>query len=232
MSEVAYKNRSSEEMQMRALIAPHLRSAYPGSRIIHELPLRYSTSRIDMAAVLPDKIVSVEIKSSKDTLSRLHAQLLGFAPICDRVVVALAPRWNEQLPDKREAREWGWSSSPQYTEAQQIVRDLPYRHIAIWTVDHETGDVTPTKPCNDLRLPWFAELLDVLHVAELLEVAQLHRISVARRPTHEHLVGQCAELMTGREIRRAVCRALRARSGFAKESDPPILDVAGMAGAA
>ena len=43
--------RSDEELQMRALIVPELRKRYPSGRIIHELPLRYSTSRIDLAAV-------------------------------------------------------------------------------------------------------------------------------------------------------------------------------------
>ena len=91
-------NRSSEELEMRALIVPELRKRYPSARIIHELPLRYSTNRIDLAAVTEDEIVTVEIKSSRDVVDRLERQLREFAPISSRLICALAPKWNEKLP--------------------------------------------------------------------------------------------------------------------------------------
>ena len=53
---------------MRALIVPELRKRWPAARIVHELPLRYSTRRIDLAAITETEIISVEIKSSKGTI--------------------------------------------------------------------------------------------------------------------------------------------------------------------
>jgi 16S rRNA G966 N2-methylase RsmD len=133
-------NRSSEELEMRALIVPELRRRYPTARIIHELPLRYSARRIDLAAVTEDAIVAVEIKSSRDVIDRLEAQLRAFNPICQNMYVALAPKWNEQLPMLETKRARGITSySHQYTEAQQIIEDVGSSQIGIWTVDAAAG---------------------------------------------------------------------------------------------
>lgn len=98
MSEVVTRRfRSEEEGQMRVIVEQHLRQRWPGARIIHEFPLRYSSRSLDMAAILPSEIIAVEIKSSKDVIDRLENQLRAFAPICTRIMVALAPKWNEKL---------------------------------------------------------------------------------------------------------------------------------------
>jgi hypothetical protein len=88
-------NRSGEELAMRALIVPELRKRYPSARIIHELPLRYSSNRIDLAAVTETEIISVEIKSSRDSLDRLEGQLRAFQPISARIITALAPKMTD-----------------------------------------------------------------------------------------------------------------------------------------
>jgi hypothetical protein len=67
-------------------------------------------------------------------------------------------------------------------------------------------------------------MLDVLHVSELTAVAARHRICAPKRAHHHDLLRLCHDLMTGREIVRAVCGALRARDAFAAESDPPIVE--------
>jgi hypothetical protein len=105
---------------MRDLIVPRLRAEYPGARIIHELPLRYSERRIDLAAITESEIVSVEIKSSNDVSDRLESQMRAFQPIS-----SLAPVWNVKLPMaeksfKKNGRT-GTSYITQYTEAQGII---------------------------------------------------------------------------------------------------------------
>lgn len=217
--------RSTEELAMRALIEPELRRLYPGARIVHEPSLRYSESRLDMAAITARDIVGVEIKSSRDVIDRLERQLRSFAPICAKIILALAPCWNEQLPHRiepmiRKGAEIGRRHIAQYTPAQQIVEDIGGA-IEIWTVDAESGRVERTREvysANDA--PWLAKMLELLHVAELTQVAAAHRIPPAER--HDRLVRQCVELMTGSEILKAVCGALRARDAFAAGSDAPI----------
>jgi hypothetical protein len=223
-------NRSSEELQMRELIVPKLRELWPAARIIHELPLRYSTNRIDLAAVTPDKIISVEIKSSKDVADRLEAQLRGFLPISTYVIVALAPKWNVKLPTVAKPNKWGGTTyTPQYTEAQEIIRRVGSR-IETWTVDAEAGTVEAPDwggwRDKFYHLPWLSRMLDMLHVAELEQIAARHRCWSGKRPVHDVLVEACNSLMTGREIVAAVCAALRARDAFAVGTDAPIREAA------
>ena len=220
-------NRSSEELEMRALIVPQLRERYPTARIIHELPLRYSTNRIDLAAVTETDIVSVEIKSSKDVMTRLEGQLRAFAPISARVIVALAPKWNEKLPVEVIERKNYTSYVPRFTETQTLIRSVGCSWIDIWTVDAAQGLVEVTQDSTYREhVPWVARMLHMLHVTELADIAERHRITIGKRPTHLSIYRECCDLMTGREIIRAVCRALRERDAFCDGTDPPILEAA------
>ena len=217
------KNRSDEEMAMRALIVPELRKRYPTARVIHELPLRYSTNRIDLAAVTESEIISVEIKSSRDVMDRLEAQLRGFQPISARIIAALAPRWNEQLPSlKIEHPSGGFGYRQQFTETQQIIRRVG--GIEIWTVDAAAGSVSVTEgDYYRARKPWLAQMLDMLHVAELAEIAARRHVVVPKRAAHLTLVSALVDMLQGREVVADVCRALRARDAFCEGTDAPII---------
>jgi len=167
------QNRSAEELAMRALCAERLRQRWPAARLIHELPLRYSTRRIDLAAVTPDQIIAVEIKSSRDTLTRLEAQLRGFAPCCAQVWVALAPVWDAQLPmlKKPGPAPNSFYHVQQRTEAQRIIEAVSENSpwITTWTCDAEAGAMERSGGvygCENSH-PWPWLLLDLLHVAEL-----------------------------------------------------------------
>lgn len=216
-------NRSDEELAMRGLIVPELRKRYPASRIIHELPLRYSSNRIDLAAVTEREIVAVEIKSSRDVIDRLEAQLRAFAPISSRIIVALAPKWNERLPVKITHRPGSISHEPQFTETQQLIRSIGCSWLETWTVDAAAGSIEPTQESWRANLPWTAEMLHMLHVEELIDIAHRRRISVAKRATHREIYEECFGLLTGQEIVSDVCRALRARDAFADGTDAPIV---------
>ncbi|MCK1503908.1 hypothetical protein [Bradyrhizobium sp. 18] len=216
------QNRSSEELDMRALIVPELRKRWPGARIIHELPLRYSTNRIDLAAVTEAEIVSIEIKSSRDVMTRLEGQLRAFKPISSRIIAALAPCWNEQLPMIETKIRYGTCYSPQYTPTQELIHKIG--GIEVWTVGVTAGTVKVTDggPYRANK-PWLAQMLDMLHVSELEAIAHGHQIAVAKRPTHLTLVTDLVDMLQGREVVKAVCRALRSRNAFDKASDAPIL---------
>lgn len=211
-------NRSSEELAMRELIVPRLRADYPLARIIHELPLRYSTNRIDLAAVTETEIISVEIKSSKDVSDRLEAQLRAFQPISARMIIALAPVWNVKLPSTEKPFRGGTSYILRYTEAQEIIRRVGGAR-EIWTVDADAGSIDVTDSGYRNSRPWLAHMLFMLHVSELVAIASRHRCWSGKRPVHEKLVEACHDLMTGREIVTAVCRALRERDAFATGTD-------------
>lgn len=215
-------NRSSEELEMRALIVPELRKRWPGARIIHELPLRYSSNRIDLAAVTETEIISVEIKSSRDVMDRLEAQLRAFQPISARIIAALAPRWNKKLPGVQfEHPSGGIGYREQFTPTQEIIRRIG--GVEVWTVDAAAGAITETDgDYYRTRKPWLAQMLDMLHVSELTAIADEYRIARAKRPVHLTLVSDLVDMLQGREVIKAVCAALRARDAFDKMSDPPI----------
>lgn len=215
--------RSDEELGMRKLICPMLRKAYPGSRIIHELPLRYSSNRIDMAAVTNDSIISVEIKSSKDVIDRLEYQVRAFLPICTKVIVALAPKWNKKLPDTEIVKPGSKTLISNLTETQSILKRIG-GHIETWTVCHETSliDITDGGWLTSLT-PWSSRMLDMLWRKELEEIADVHRVSIPKRASHAVIRDSCEAMMSGSEVRKAVCSALRRRSAFDKASDPPML---------
>jgi hypothetical protein len=205
-------NRSAEELRMRELIVPKLRETWPSARVIHELPTRYSTNRIDLAAVTASEIVAVEIKSSRDVADRLEAQLRAFAPLCTRLVIALAPKW--VAPD---AADGGVR-----TKAQEAIGRCYESHFSTWTVDAGAGTVKGgfdswQRPNH----PWPARMLHILHVAELQSIAAGHRILTDKRANHWTLVRLCADLLTGREAVAAVCHALRTRNAFAAGTDAP-----------
>lgn len=206
---------------MRALIVPELRKRYPTARIIHELPVRYSTNRIDLAAVTESEIVTVEIKSSRDVMDRLEAQLRAFLPISSRIIAALAPCWNEKLPMLEIKHDYGTGYRQKYTETQEIIRRVG--GVETWTVDAAAGAVTVTDgEWHRGRKPWLAQMLDMLHVSELVHIAARHRIVTAKRPVHLTLVSDLVDMLQGREVVAEVCRALRARDAFWEGSDPPI----------
>lgn len=221
----ARRNRSNEELVMRGLVVPELRKRWPSARIIHELPLRYSHRRIDLAAVTRDEIVSIEIKSSRDTTDRLESQLRNFIPVSTSIIVALAPKWGQELPYVERSVKGRIIFAEQLTPAQEIIRKIGDSSVRTWTVDAELGTVKPDGDWRRATLPWPARMLDMLHVVELTDIAERHRcLAATRRTTHDQLVSACNDLMTGRQILRAVCRALRARDAFARESDPPIVE--------
>lgn len=155
-------------------------------------------------------------------MDRLRDQLTAFKPVCVKVIAALAPKWNQELPTLAEPRKGGGVLyRGQYTETQQIIRDVG--GIETWTVDAATGTIDETSRDYSKRQPWAHELLDMLWREELIAVASRHRCYVSGRSvTHTQLRDACEELMTGREVRQAVCRALRARSAFDKMSDAAI----------
>lgn len=216
------RNRSSEELEMRELVVPRLRARWPEARIVHELPLRYSTNRIDLAAICPTEIISVEIKSSRDVADRLEAQLRAFVPISSRVIVALAPVWNKSLPTIVKSRRGFTTYIPQYTPMQNTILAVGRGTIETWTVDATAKSVEITPRSNSPNRPWLSKMLHMLHVAELEQIAMRHKISYGKKSTHKNLYEKCSDLMNGREIVIAVCAALRARRAFAAGSDAPI----------
>ena len=197
-------NRSDEELAMRAMMDAEMRYLYPSARIIHELALRYCSNSIDLTAVTQDKIIGVEIKSSRDTLERLEKQITAFAPICSLVFVAVAPK--------------------HFDAAQSIALRDDMPNVIVETCCAMTGRVVvdPFWMNNKSRRqrPWSYRQLGALRVAELHQIAFEHRLHCPSR--HDLIVDALCDKMTGNEVMRAVCDTLRRRVSPNVMSDEPI----------
>lgn len=232
------RNRSDEEIAMRRLIEPKLREYYPGARIIHELPLRYSSNVIDMAAVTKDLLIAVEIKSSKDVIARLRKQLTQFRYVAHGLIFAPAPKHHvkttRHIVDYADgtSEELGMLQAPDRGRVVMRRQHVPVRSeavliaeeidgVMVWVTDvSQSLIVTPWTPA--LSLPWPAKQLDMLHNEELLIVAKQYQAFLGKRPTHDALVRACVRVMPQPQIDAAVCWALRTRNAFDPMSDPPL----------
>ena len=81
---------SAAEERIRLKAETAMRAAFPEARIIHELMVLQGGCRIDLAAVEPDRLILVEVKSERDVLTRLERQREQATAVADlfRVIVA------------------------------------------------------------------------------------------------------------------------------------------------
>ncbi|MBO9624189.1 MAG: hypothetical protein J7500_15885 [Sphingomonas sp.] len=207
---------SAAEREIRDYAAGRLRQMLPEARIIHELVV--GGCRADLAAVEPERVTLVEIKSERDTLKRLPEQVRQFGRAAHQVVVVAHERWWDTKPYD--------NGSPRFAPSDEL-QDGAAGH-GIWAYP----EVAEHKPYGAWNMPrhWSARpephaarLLELCWRAELLAECHRHRIPATARSTRTTMIRDMAWLMTGREIVRAVCRQLRQREF--PEADAPIVEM-------
>lgn len=189
---------SVAEERIRVKAEAMLRRLFPDARIIHELVLKQGGVRIDLAAVSPSFIAAIEVKSERDVLTRLPDQAKEAMRVTDLFGVCVA---------EKHAAKVG-----QYYDDEAVVK-LPYgAHRLVETDDGFDARYTPFdlnwlgKDRFQARLCNPADRLEMLWAEELKVISARPKLS--RQPA-KHFI---CETMTGAEIRRAVCTALRTRS--------------------
>lgn len=224
--------KSPDELELRAYVVEQLRRRLPSARIIHELNVAGTGSnRIDVAAVTETAIVAVELKSKRDKLDRLSAQLEAFQACCHVVIVAAHEKHFVPAPLEK------WESPPREGEVRDLhLNQEPflrnrYKHKTVWR--YPPPD--PQAPSSGLKYvsmfnfaslagvtaqPKASRMLDMLWAEELRDECRRHRVACDSRSVRAEMIHQLAWHLTGQEIARAVCRQLRMRV-FA-EADPPI----------
>jgi hypothetical protein len=200
---------SAAEERIRAKAEALLRQHFPGARIIHELVLQQGKERIDLAAVTADMIAVVEIKSERDVLTRLPEQVKKAERVADVVIVCIAAAHAAKV---EAMKQWGhedywaaWHNVELLTEQEDGFHARWGMFSGRWMGGH---------PTPKMRHP--AHRLDMLWAAELQAIAQ------RPRENRTNCIRHICETMTGREIRQAVCAALRARP-FPR-ADAPVAD--------
>lgn len=186
---------SAAEERIRLKAEAALRDAYPDARIVHELMLRQGGCRIDLAAIRPNRLIVVEIKSEKDVLDRLATQLEQAATVADGVFAVIAEK---HLAKARELIGYGRPLAGE--------DDLP-RFLAMY----ERNVLAATTNAPDrLAMLWASELRRVAETS-------------AKTARTESII-RGSDFFTGQEVRTRVCAALRARP-FPRADPPILSDL-------
>lgn len=212
--------RSASETEIRDAVVAHLRQTRPGFRIMHEINAAgQGTNRIDVMAVGRSEIVAVEIKSEKDKIDRLPAQIEAMRGMAHHVIAALHEKFLVS-PAYRNAPINLYGKPPEARGATEVW---------VWPIkggkrDRDWGCETwlDPKPAVQLALPLSA--LDILWHAELIEVCAKLRVSLPRSATRGQMMAALRWGTTGGDLTKAICAGLRQRACI--EADPPMEDAA------
>lgn len=159
------------------------------TRIVEEMGIWNGAVRVDLA-VINGEMVGYEIKSAKDTLSRLPAQATLYNSVFDRVYLVAAEKHVSPAIEGIPAW-WGILLAVQNGDGVRLER---YRHGAI------NRDVDPIQVA---RLLWRDEALAVLE--------QHQAARGVRSATREKVVSRLADILDIDELRREVRNRLKRR---------------------
>lgn len=223
--------RSPAEADIRDAVVARLRALRPEARIIHEIQCAvYGPNRIDLIAVSKAEIIAVEVKSAKDKLDRLSAQIASMRLMAHHVIAAI----HEKFLVEQSTNEW---AAHYVTDGKFFKRAVPadadgavawvfperprlisqdnaygYDNIAKWESPSPT--LCRAVPTGALDMLWAEELR---HVCNRLS------ISIGKRATRDECLTAVRWYAKGSEITKEVCRTLRQRR--CTEADEPIDDV-------
>lgn len=207
--------RSPDEFEIRDAVVQRLRLLRPSHRIIHEIQSAcHGPNRIDLVAVGPSEIIAVEVKSKKDKLDRLPAQIKAMRGMAHHVVAALHEKF---------------LISPAYKNAPPDLKGAPgeARGATIWAYPEAGEEAGRTYGCAEWQeprqtvtqcLPWTA--LDMLWAAELRTLCADLGVPAYSRSTRPHMINALRWRVSGGDITKGICAALRRR--VCVEADPPI----------
>lgn len=217
--------RSPAEGEIRDAVVARIRERRPTARIIHEINVAgQGTNRIDLIAVDQAEIIAVEIKSAKDKLDRLPAQVEAMRGAAHQTIVALHEKFLVEQPTNQWSAHYErdgqhflkrlpdglrWVNSWVYPELRRNPKADGYDDLARWRF--------PERPA-EVSLPPGA--LDFLWRNELYDLCGALRIAVGKRSPMGPMVRALRWHCNGKELTQGVCAALRARRCI--EADPEI----------
>lgn len=224
--------RSPAEGEIREAVVARIRQNRPDARIIHEINVSsYGPNRIDLVAVDRAEIIAVEIKSAKDKLDRLPAQIEAMKRVAHHVVVAL----HEKFLVEQQSNPW---ASHYERDGIHYIRTIPtglergrgefwvfperrratkspieggHDSIAVWHFPRAPIETAP--PEGALRMLWREELMALCGVL---------RVPASRRSDMASMTAALRWHCTGKELTRGICAMLRARR--CAEADPEIIE--------
>ncbi len=210
-------HRSDAEADIRIPAIARLREILPGCRIIHEINAgTWGPNRIDLLAVSETRILAAEIKSAKDKLTRLPAQIASMNRVAHGSVAVIHEKFLVEIghlgyivpPDEaRDTTCWVW---PRKERGKHAYCGPDWHPANRW----KKPKLMP--PPDALALLWREELFQAC-ADHGIKATQKHRI--------EDMEDAIKWALTGEQITRLICRALRRRE--CTEADPPIFETVG-----
>jgi hypothetical protein len=172
-----------------------LRAAHedPSTFVLDELGLKHGESRADIA-VLNGKLVGYEIKTERDTLSRLTSQVISYSEVFDRVYIISGKKHldkiNFLIPDW-----WGI-----YEIHQEDESSFSFFRI-------RDGEKNPTKNLYGIaQLLWKNEAMDLLNT--------MFDCNVREKSTRDQLYNILISKCDCEELSRLVIKCLKERLGW------------------
>ena len=220
-------HRSEAEAEIRVEVVRHLRAARPIARIIHEINVCQGGNRIDVLAVDVEEIIAVEIKSKKDKIDRLPAQMEAMtsvahhsiAAIHEKFLVEWGPASSRAAHYERDG-EYYMGEPPKCCGSARETWVYPIRRRSLdpeWELDRLAKWSVPQAKMLE-SLP--AGALDMLWRDELQWVCFANQIAAGPRSTRGQMMHDLRWLCSGKELPRGICAALRARQCV--EADDPV----------
>ena len=229
-------NPAEERIRLKAV--KYLRERYPSPRIIHVLALGQGNVRLDLAAIGWKDIALAEIKSERDTLSRLASQMTAATLVAQETFLVIneiheaaiqaSLLANPSYPmrkdlvafvEKHQKLVVDWTTEEKHTIAHRI-------YILVEQADSE--ELRPMihavhgKPLNHVppKLGWsrlsHKRIIDLLWSEELNRILKIidnrHKLKLTKKAVNK---SDCHEIIiehvSGEELKTFVCEALRNR---------------------
>ena len=205
---------SDAEKRLRDKADAELRRKFPDARIIHEFDV--GGRRLDIAAISPDRMVLVEIKSERDVFDRLPRQLAAAMPVAAEVWLCIPPSHSKAVERRRhsqlfdEAHKIPIRGGYTYAKNPDYIPELFDIELQIET---EIGFENPNGAARTkFGIHPMDRLLDPRALLRLLlQDELLGLMKCPMRWTCEMIVRKALEELTGRQIRQGAYAAIRER---------------------
>ena len=213
-------SRSSDEQEIRTEVVSVLRRLRPNSRIIHEINFMGGVNRIDVMCVGVSEIISVEIKSKKDKLTRAPAQISSMNRCSHTSIIA----FHEKFLVEKTTNQW----------AAHYSRDgVFYRGDTPDECGGATAWVYPQRircerwPQNDrwedfippIQEPLPADAIHMLWREELFNLCSSLGFNIPKRANMHLMINMLRWGASGSQLTKGICAALRSRNCI--EADAP-----------
>jgi hypothetical protein len=222
--------RSPAEAEIREAVVARIRQSRPNARIIHEINVStFGPNRMDVLAVDRAEIVAVEVKSAKDKLDRLPAQIASMKGVAHHVVAAIHEKFLvEQVTNQWAAHEerdgqFFMRTVPDGIDHRAEIWVYPERRRALPSANHDSIERWRF-PHEAIFAPLPADAIEILWREELLALCSSLRVSATRRTNMTDMIAALRWHCTGKELTLGICRMLRARRCV--EADPEVIEKA------